>query len=82
MSTITPEQKKEFSECYKLYAQIKDETTEMNDSVKDAIKLLSKKMECKPAILNKTFAHLYAVNNTGENVLEEVNQILSEVREV
>ena len=76
---VTEDEKKEFNELYKAYYSIKEEIKEMNGGLRDSIKILSKKLEIKPAILSKTLASLYKKSQTGESELEDIMQVIVEM---
>jgi len=71
--------KEEFLKIYRAYADNKDQIKDMNGAMKDLIKEFSKKMEVKPAILNKAFAYRYKKNSTGEDDIFDIQQVMQEI---
>jgi hypothetical protein len=71
--------KKEFKRVYGIYSANKDEMASMNEGLADQVKTLAKVMDVKPAILNKTFANIYKLENSGVNEAAEVNTLYEEM---
>lgn len=71
--------KDEYLKVYRAFADTKDQIKEMNGGLTDLIKEFAKKLEVKPAILNKTFSYRYKKNETGEDELGDIIQIIEEV---
>jgi hypothetical protein len=71
--------KEEFLKIYRAYADVKNETKEMNAGVKDLIKVFAKKMEVKPAIISKAFAYRYKKAETGEDDIWDIQQVMQEI---
>lgn len=75
-----PEQfTEEFEKIYRAFADTKDQISEMNKGLKDLVKSLAKKMEVKPALLNKAYNYIYNKAEKGEDSIADIQAILAEV---
>ena len=72
--------KGEFKRVYSIYASNKDEISSMNEGLAEQTKVLAKVMGVKPGILNKSFANLYRLSQSGVDEAAEISNLLEEMQ--
>jgi len=71
--------KEDFKKVYQIFSANKDEMTDMRESLREQVKALSKIMEIKPSIINKSFNSLYRIKKTGIDEISLVNDLLHDM---